>query len=201
MIFNDLHPKYMYQHIIVFCTLTRRLLTDKRLRTSIIILMISLVLISLSIALYTLQKNRMNASVLSLSTQTAEILRRLEVNQRQAQIPKFEASMKAVGAYHPSITADACALNIASCFLQKNKPQISITVRKQDIESVYMVQSFYVKFQSSFDYEIFDMMEYILSNPNKFGYTRLREFEIEQLFETSPIVKGRFVYDQMSLTP
>lgn len=201
MTFNDLLPKYMYQHVVVFFTIARRLLTDKRLRTSIIILMISLVLICLSSALYVLQKNRMNAAVVNLSAQTAEILRRVETNQRQAQIPKFEASMKVVGAYHPSITADACALNIASCFLQKKQPQISISVRKQDIGSVYIVQSFYVKFQSSFDYEIFDMMVYILSYPNKFGYTRLREFEIEQLFETTPIVKGRFVYDQMSLMP
>lgn len=201
MTFNDLHPKYMYQHVIGFFTLTRCLLTDKRLRTSIIILMISLVLISLSSSLYTLQKNRMNASVVKLSAQTAEILHRIEVNQRQAQIPQFEASMQAVGAYHPSITAEDCVSHIARCFLQKNKPQIGITVRKQEIEPLYTVQSFYVKFQSSFDYEIFDVMEYILSNPSKFGYTRLRDFEIEQLFETSPIVKGRFVYDQMSLTP
>ncbi len=191
----------MYQHITDFFTLTKHLLTDKRLRTSIIILMISLVLIVLSSSLYTLQKNRMDASAAKLSAQTTEILRRIEVNQHQAQIPKFEASMKTIGAYRPSITADACLSHVANCFLQKNKPQIGITIRKQELEPAYTVQSFYVKFQSSFDYEIFDMMEYILSNPSKFGYTRLREFEIEQLFETSPIVKGRFVYDQLSLTP
>lgn len=84
---------------------------------------------------------------------------------------------------------------------KKSKPKIAISIRKQEVESLYTIQSIDVNFQSSFDYEIFDMMEYILSNPNNFGYTRLREFEIEQLFETSPIVKGRFVYDQMSLTP
>lgn len=191
----------MHQNVKVFFMLMRNLLIDKRLRTSIIILMASIVLIMLSSALFTLQKKRMDDSVVKLSAQTTEILRRVEVKTHNAQIPHFEASMKAVGAYLPSITADAFVEQIARCFLQKNKPQITPTVRKQEMEPLYTIQSVYVKFQSSFDYEIFDMMEYILSNPTKFGYTRLREFEIEQLFETSPIVKGRFVYDQMSLTP
>lgn len=191
----------MYQHIAIFFTLVRHLLTDKRLRISLILLMTSIAFIIFSSFLYTVQKNRMDASAAKLSAQTTEILRRVEVNQHQSQIPKFETSMKIIGAYCPSITADSCISHVANCFLQKNKPQIDLTVRKQEVEPLYTVQSFYLKFQSSFDYEIFDMMEYILSTPNKFGYTRLREFEIEQLFEASPIVKGRFVYDQMSLTP
>lgn len=191
----------MYQHIADFFTLTRHLLNDKRFRISILILMISLASIVFSCILYSVQKHRMDASAEKLSAQTTEIIRRIEVNQRHAQIPKFEASMKTIGAYRPSVTADACLSHVANCFLQKNKPQIGITIRKQELEPLYTVQSFYVKFQSSFDYEIFDMMEYILSNSGKFGYTRLREFEIEQLFETSPIVKGRFVYDQLSITP
>jgi hypothetical protein len=143
----------------------------------------------------------MEASVVELSAQTAEILRRVQVSKHQAQIPKFEASMTAAGAYHPPLPEDVCISHISRCFLHKNKPKIAMTIKKQDVEPLYTVQSFDVKFKSSFDYEIFDMMEYILSNPSKFGYTRLREFEIEQLFETSPIVKGQFVYDQMSLTP
>lgn len=191
----------MYQYVADFFTLIQHILTDKRLRISIIIFMTSLVLIIFSSVFYALQKNRMDALAAKLSVQITEILRLKEINQHQSQIPKFETSMKAVGAYRSSVTADACLSHVANCFLQKNKPQISITTRKQELEPLYAVQSFYVKFQSSFDYEIFDMMEYILSNSGKFGYTRLREFEIEQLFETSPIVKGRFVYDQMSLTP
>jgi hypothetical protein len=202
MTFNDLHLKHKYQRVTVFFTLVRWLLTDKRLRIPLIILMASVVFISFSCALYSFQKNRMDTLVVKLSAQTTEILRRVDVSQHQAEIPKFEASMKAVGAYHPSITADACASHVSRCFLQKNKPEIGITVKKQEIvDTLYTIQSFDVKFKSSFDYEIFDMMEYILSNPSKFGYTRLREFEIEQLFETSPIVKGLFVYDQLSLTP
>lgn len=61
----------------------------------------------------------MDASVIQLSAQTTEILRRIEVNKHQTEIPKFEASMKAVGAYQPSITAEMCESSIARCFLQK----------------------------------------------------------------------------------
>ena len=66
---------------------------------------------------------------------------------------------------------------------------------------MYSHQTLNISFQSSFDFEILDMMEYVLKNAQIFGLTRLKEFEIEQMFEAEPKVKGSFVYEQLSLKP
>jgi hypothetical protein len=201
MTFKDLHLNRTYVQIKEFANFIGELLNDKRLRSHIYLITISCGLIGISSYIYLLQHDRLNTAVVKLASHTKEILRRISVKQQQAHVPQFETSMKSLGAYHAPLSGEACLSHITYCFLQKNKPQIDITLLKQEVEPAFTVQSFNIKFKSSFDYEIFDMLEYVSSQPNKFGYTRLREFEIEQLFETSPIVKGHVVYDQMSLTP
>lgn len=201
MTFKDLHPNRRLTQIKEFAYFLSSLITDKRLRLQIAFIGVSLVLIGVSCGLYIFQTNHISSLKLTLHTQTQEILRRIAVKQQQANIPQFEASMQSMGAYLKPLTVDSCLSNVTYCFLQKNKPHIDITLLKQEIEPTYTVQSFNITFKSSFDYEIFDMLEYIFSTPKKFGYTRLREFEIEQLFESAPIVKGNVIYDQMSLTP
>lgn len=175
--------------------------TDLRLRKSIVLFAFSLFLLISAYLLHVAQKNRLDSSLLLLSTKTNELCHRLDVKHQQSKIPKFEASMHAVGAYHPLLSSMECASRVTYCFLQKTKPYINIKSTLLEMEPLHALGSFVVKFKSSYDYEIFAMMEYIFSNPQKFGLNRLREFEIEQIFETSPIVKGCLVYDQLSLKP
>lgn len=106
-----------------------------------------------------------------------------------------------IGAYLSPISIESCLSKINRCFLQKIKPEIKITLIQQNHKEIYSYQTFNIDFQSSFDFEILDMMEYILRNNQAFGLTRLNAFEIEQLFELEPKIKGRFVYDQLSLNP
>jgi hypothetical protein len=177
------------------------LFKDKRLRHSTVGCGIALVIFTLINILYSFQYSRLNRSVINLISNTHELINRLTVKRHNVKIPKFELSMKTMGAYQSLLSEEECAAYVQNCFLQKNKPVINVVVTKQDVHPTYTLQSLTIEFKSSFDYEMFDMMEYILSNSRKFGFTRLREFEIEQLFETSPVVKGRFTYDQLSLTP
>lgn len=201
MTFKDLHINRIFFQIKTQVKFIGTVITDIRLRMSVILLAISCITMGGFSSIYVSKNERITKAIVKLDSQTQEILHRISLKQQHAEIPKFEASMKAVGAYHPVLSGDVCLSHITNCFLQKNKPQIDIMLLKQEVEPVFTVQSFNLKFKSSFDYEIFDMLEYIFSIPNKFGYTRLREFEIEQLFKASPIVKGRIVYDQISLTP
>jgi hypothetical protein len=201
MTFKDLHLNRSFVHIKAQANFMGTLLTDIRMRTPFILLAISVITMVAFSSFYVFQNERIRTKIVKLDSQTQEILHRIAIKQQQAEIPKFEASMKAVGAYQPVLSGEACLSQITYCFLHKNKPQIDLMLLKQDVEPAFTVQSFNLKFKSSFDYEIFDMLEYIFSTPGKFGYTRLREFKIEQLFESSPIVKGHIVYDQISLTP
>lgn len=194
MNFNDLHLNHGFAFM-------KNLVLDRRFRHSLLYLILSIIVLTTTYLLYTYKQEHLKASLHVVSSQTSELLHRLEVKRQQQQVPKFEASMHAVGAYHQQLSPTQCASQVAYCFLQKIKPQISITSKTLAMDPVYSLGSFAVEFKSSYDYEIFDMMEYIFSNSNTFGLSRLREFEIEQLFETSPIVKGRFIYDQLSLKP
>lgn len=201
MTFKDLNINLYFQKKIKTFESIKEVFTDHRLRYSVITFGLALILLTTLNVLDQIHKTRLERSILKLKHQTKELVYRLEITKQQAFMPKIESSIKAVGAHTKLLTEKDCISNIGGCFLQKNKPQIKLTTSKLTPHSTYSIQSFDIDFKSSFDYEIFDMMEYVLSTYTKFGYTRLREFEIEQLFETAPIVKGRFVYDQLSLNP
>lgn len=201
MTFKDLHLDCAWAQIKKRINFINELVRDKRLRTSIILFIVSCIIILSASSIYLCQKAQLTKIVVKLDTQTQEIMRHIAIKQQQANIPQFEASMKSMGAYKSPLPPEICLSHITYCFLQKNKPQIDMKLIKQEVDPTFTIQSFNLQFKSSFDYEIFDMLEYIFSTPSKFGYTRLREFEIEQLFETSPVVKGQFVYDQLSLAP
>jgi hypothetical protein len=201
MNFKDLHPNLKVQRVKELFKALRSLVTDHRFRSSLVLLFISIILLMSTYIVYSFKQISLDGSVKAVSYLTQQLEHRQEVKRQHQQIPKFEASMQAVGAYNPLLSYTQCASQVTYCFLQKTKPQIKVSSKVVNIDPIHTLGSFTIDFKSSFDYEIFDMMEYIFTNPNKFGLSRLREFEIEQLFETSPIVKGRFVYDQLSLKP
>jgi hypothetical protein len=201
MNFKDSHHNHALSAMKEVFKSVKHLVKDRRLRSSLVFLTSSIIVLAATYFVYAAKKEQLTTSIATLSSQTNELLHRLDVNRQITQIPKFEASMHAVGAYTPLLSHTKCGSQVTYCFLQKVKPRINITAKTLDVSPIHTLGSFTLDFQSSFDYEIFDMMEYIFSNPNKFGLCRLREFHIEQLFETSPIVKGRFIYDQLSLKP
>jgi len=201
MHFTTLNLNKAYEQSVVLIKTINTLVYDRRLRTSIIFFLgMAIMLITISIT-YHLHNSRLKSLVLLLSSQTHLLNNSLKAKREEVNIPKFEASMKSVGAYLPPLTESACLSNMSSCLAQEHMPNIGVTLVKQDITPTCTIQSLNISFESSFDYEMFNLIEYVLSNHTKFGHTRLREFEIEQIFETSPIVKGKFVYDQLSLIP
>jgi|GEM_PF-2444899 len=201
MIFKDLNINLYFQKKIKNFASLKGVFKDHRLRYPMITLLLALIILTLLNILNHTHKLRLEDSILKLKHKTEKLAYHLELTKQQASMPKIESSIKAVGAYTKLLTEKDCLFNINGCFLQKNKPQITLTTSKLTPHSTHNIRSFDIDFKASFDYEVFDMMQHVLSTYSKFGYTRLQEFEIEQLFESSPVVKGRFVYDQLSLNP
>lgn len=201
MKFKNSNISFYFRDKIKHFEFIKDLFKDNRLSRSRNIFASALSLIIVLNVTKQIYERRLETSLLTLKNQTEQLSARIEFKKQQALIPKIETSLKSAGAYNNILKEKECLSHLNGCFLQKIKPQITLTSLNLAPSSNYAIQSFEINFKASFDYEIFDMMEYVLSTHTKFGYTRLREFEIEQLFETAPIVKGRFLYDQLSLNP
>lgn len=177
------------------------LITDQRLRFPFILFLITFVLSIATTLVYQSANQKLINITDILKENTFKLSQNLNIWKNKSVMPLFEESMKNTGAYLFPISIETCLSKVNSCFLQKTKPEVTITCIQENHKENYTHQSFNIDFKSSFDFEILDMMEYILRNNKAFGLTRLKKFEIEQLFESEPTVKGQFVYEQLSLNP
>lgn len=193
-------PGFYRNHICAYLILIPAMIKDKRFRWSLLFLISGILALSIMVLIHWVYRSNLETDLATLKAHTQALKHRIETRQHYAHIPQFKTAITTLGGYTPPLSETACLSNMSGCFLQTTKPEISAEITKQDIQPSQSLQAVEIQFKSSFDYELFDMMAYILSTPN-FGYTRLRSFEIEQLFETSPQIKGRFVYDQLSLIP
>lgn len=201
MKFKSLYLSFFYRYIQFNKKYLNLLIKDTRIRQAIIFFILVICIFTVTTVFQSLHKKQLKQSFFILTSQINELSYLLNIQKQQSRISPFEASITAAGAYVPPLSEEMCLRKLSAVFLQQNRPEISVALLKQHLKATYMIQALELNFKSSFDYELFGMMEYISTNGRYFGYTRLREFEIEQLFETSPAIKGRFVYEQLSFKP
>lgn len=198
MRFQDLPHKIKTLAILGCFRSVRLVLKDKLTRSSVLFLGVSISLFGLSYSIYAYQTDCLKTLILDLSHHTANLEKRRSTFALKQTLPAFETVLQSRGAYHPLLRLDDCIKTISSKLIQKIKPTIKGTFLPRSTTFGHM-GTYTLSLKASFDYELFDIIQFILGNPDKFGYTRVREFELQQVFETSPIVKGTFTYDQLSI--
>lgn len=115
-------------------------------------------------------------------------------------IPTYKKKFVESGTLASVLTEDEILKKIILSFNNTTKPLLSLESTPKDIKDLYKITTHMLEFKARYDFEVFQMISYLIYTPHVFGNIRVNEFQIEQTFETTPVVKGHLTYDQMSFT-
>jgi hypothetical protein len=115
-------------------------------------------------------------------------------------IPIYKKKFVDSGTVFPVLTEEEILKKIMLSFNDAIKPLLTLESTPKDIKAPYKITTHMLEFKASYDFEVFQMISYLIYTPKVFGNIRVNELQIEQTFETTPVVKGHFSYDQMSFT-
>lgn len=147
---------------------------------------------------YTLNERFDSANKL-LATSVVALKSNLNQKMAIANLDTYKEYIYNSGSTLPPLSENDVLHNIANLFRAKKKPVLVVEKTPWDIRKYYEINTYNITFKAQHDFEIFEMANYIFNHTQKFGNVRIKELNISQIFDDTPIVKGKLSYEQMSI--
>lgn len=195
---NLLKITNFHNHIKSFSSIGIQLFSSTHRKYTIAIIFCFYWALAVLIINYTLNERFDSANKL-LATSVVALKSNLNQKMAIANLDTYKEYIYNSGSTLPPLSENDVLHNIANLFRAQKKPVLVVEKTPWDIRKYYEINTYNITFKAQHDFEIFEMANYIFNHTQKFGNVRIKELNISQIFDDTPIVKGKLSYEQMSI--